>query len=102
MGIGLSKGDRVGIYMKNNPFYVFSLFAIGKAGLVEVPINPNFREPEILHIINTAHVSTIIVEANMEFINILSKISSESSVLKNVIIVGDIKKNQKWKPIYIY
>jgi acyl-CoA synthetase (AMP-forming)/AMP-acid ligase II len=89
MGLGLTKGSRVGIYMTNRPEYVFVLFATGKAGFAEVPINPNLREPEIKHMIDTAGISTVIVEPNEEFLRILSSVSAQTRVLKNVIIQGE-------------
>lgn len=89
MGLGLRKGDRVGVYMTNRPEYIFVLFAIGKAGLVEVPINPNLRAPEITHMVNNAGITTIITESNGNFLNILSNVAGQSPVLKNIIIQGD-------------
>lgn len=90
MSLGLSKGDRIGIYMANRPDYIFALFGVGKAGLVEVPINANLREQEITHMVNNAEITTIIVDSNEDFIQKLTKVSADSQVLKNVIIRGDL------------
>jgi len=90
MSLGLSKGDRIGIYMANRPDYIFTLFGVGKAGLVEVPINANLREQEITHMVNNAEISTIIVDSNEDFIQKLTKVSADSRFLKNVVIRGDL------------
>ncbi|GAB6887236.1 long-chain fatty acid--CoA ligase [Desulfothermus okinawensis JCM 13304] len=48
---GLSKGDRVGIYMQNSPQWVISYFGIIRANCVAVPINPMLTEDELEYII---------------------------------------------------
>jgi len=89
MSLGLSKGDRLGVYMTNRPDYVFTLFATGKGGFIEVPINPNLREPEIRYMLDAAEISTVIVEANKEFLETLASVSAQTRVLKNVIVRGE-------------
>lgn len=86
--IGVQKGDRIGLFMNNCPDYVFALFAIGKGGFVEVPINGSLREPEIAHIINNAGINTIIIEGNEEFLKRLANVTQQTNVLKNVIVQG--------------
>jgi len=75
--------------MRNKPEYVFSIFACCKAGLIEVPINTNFREPEITHTINTTEISTVIVDSDKGFLGELAKVSEKLPVLKNVLVLGD-------------
>lgn len=88
--LGLRKGDRVGILMTNIPEFVLSLFAVGKTGLVEVPININLREREILHMIDQAELSTIIVEAKSEFLQMLANVSKRTTVLQTLIVQGEM------------
>jgi len=88
MGLGLKKGDRVGFFMLNSPRCVFTLLGIMKVGMIVVPINPAFREKETEHLINQAQISTIIVDPNQAFLNILANISKENEVLKRIIIYG--------------
>ena len=90
ISLGLKKGDKVATYMKNSPKYIFSLFACGKAGLVEVPINAAFHEPEITHLINTAEISTVIVDPDKSFLEELAKVSEKTPIMKNVLIFGEI------------
>lgn len=88
LGIDLCKGDRVGIYMTNKPEYIFTLFAVGKAGLVEVPINPNLRENEIAHIVNNTGITTIIADADSNSICTLIKVSEQAPSLKKIVLHG--------------
>jgi len=59
---GLTKGDRVGIFMQNSPHYVISFFGIIRAGGVVVNLNPMFKAMELAPIIEKTGFKTIIVQ----------------------------------------
>jgi len=46
---GLHRGDKVAVQLPNLPQFVFTYFAILKAGLVMVPLNPLLKAPEIAY-----------------------------------------------------
>jgi len=52
--MGHRKGDRIGFLMGNSPRCIFTILGIFKAGMTAVPINYNFREKEIIHLVNTS------------------------------------------------
>jgi long-chain acyl-CoA synthetase len=47
-GLGIVKGDRVGIMLPNCPQYIISAFAILRLGAVVVNINPSYTAREVL------------------------------------------------------
>src|SRR6202451_4287082 len=47
LALGLSPGDRVGIWSPNNAEWVVTQFATAKAGLILVNINPAYRLSEV-------------------------------------------------------
>jgi len=103
ISLGLKKGDRVGIYMTNIPEYIFVLFAIAKTGLIEVPINPSFRETEILHMVKSAQISTIVTEAKSKYLDILQNVSRQTEVMEKVIAAhADNELNNKSSSYEIY
>ncbi len=59
IGLGLRKGERIGICMPNCPEFVLAYFAILKAGAVVVAINPLYTPPEIVHQVNDAGLETL-------------------------------------------
>lgn len=85
---GLEQGDCVGFFMGNSPRCVFTILGIFKAGMTAVPINYNFREKEIHHLIHTAGISTIVVDPHPEYLDILARVSSENQRLKTIVIYG--------------
>ncbi|MBW1780920.1 MAG: AMP-binding protein [Deltaproteobacteria bacterium] len=86
--MGLTKGDRIGFLMGNSPRCIFTILGIFKAGMTAVPINYNFQEKEIAHLVNTAGISTIVVDPHQQYLDILANVSSENDVLKTILIYG--------------
>ena len=48
-GLGLERGDKVAVQLPNLPQFLFTYFAVLKAGLVMVPLNPLLRAPEVAY-----------------------------------------------------
>jgi long-chain acyl-CoA synthetase len=59
---GTKKGDRILIYLKNSPEYLFSYFAIWRIGAVAVPTNRIYTKFELDHIIENSQASLIITD----------------------------------------
>ena len=49
LGSGLRRGDKVAVQLPNLPQFLFTYFAILKAGLVMVPLNPLLKAPEVAY-----------------------------------------------------
>ena len=70
---GLSKGERVLLFMQNCPQFVIAFYAIVRADAVVVPVNPMNRADEFEHYIKdaqarmaitTADLASIVIDAN--------------------------------------
>jgi len=64
--LGIKKGDKVGILLKNSKEFLFSLFAIQKLGAIPVPINTFLKAHEIEHILNHSEAKLLITEKEFE------------------------------------
>lgn len=53
---GLEKGERVALFLENCPQFVIAYLGIQLSGGVVVPINTQYREVELNHILNDAEV----------------------------------------------
>lgn len=83
--IGLKKGDRVGILLKNCIEWFELIFAIAKLGAVFVPINWMFRPAEAEFIIDDSGASILAVGDDL--VDIITPIISKLSNVKEVICV---------------
>lgn len=59
---GLQPGDRVGLWLKNCPEFVGSLFGILHAGCVAVPINSFLKPDEVNFILGDAGINVLITD----------------------------------------
>ena len=60
--MGVSKGDRVALYLCNRPEFVIAYLAALEAGAVMVPINLRYRRRELSHILNDAEPALLVME----------------------------------------
>lgn len=85
----LKKGDRVAIMMPNTLQYVVTVFAILKAGLVVVNVNPLYTSRELLHQLKDSGAKAIVIVEN--FARTFEAIQDASPV-KHVVLteIGDL------------
>ena len=64
-GLGVQRGDRVGLWLKNCPQFVPALFGVLGAGGAVVPINNFLKPDEVNFILHDAGVSVLVTDATM-------------------------------------
>lgn len=84
--LGVKKGDRVALYMTNRPEYIISLYGIARLGAVFTPMNPTYKEGEIVHQLNDAEVMALVVQESLY--PLVKSVRQQVRTLKEVIIVG--------------
>ncbi|MCX7887295.1 MAG: long-chain fatty acid--CoA ligase [Verrucomicrobiae bacterium] len=60
-----SPGDRIGLFVKNCPQFIYALYAILKSGAVAVPINTFLKPPEVQHIVDDCQIQTLITDEQL-------------------------------------
>jgi long-chain acyl-CoA synthetase len=86
--IGISKGDRVGIYMPNTPQFVMAYFALLKLGAIVVAINPLYSPREIEHQVNDAGIEVMVVMSN--YYNLIKEVQPKTKI--RAVVVTNIKE----------
>jgi fatty-acyl-CoA synthase len=66
VGLGLTTGDRVGIWSPNRAEWVLTQLATARLGLVLVSINPAYRTHELAHALRLAGVRALVTAANFK------------------------------------
>lgn len=59
LGLGLKRGEHIGIWSINTSKWLDLLFAAAKIGVVIVPLNPSFTYNELKYIINQAEIKVL-------------------------------------------
>ena len=87
--VGVAAGDMVGLYLENSPAYVTGIYACAKLGAVQTPINWQFREREVRHAVDTAGVSTLLVQPDSEYLDILDAVVPAVPDCETVVVLDD-------------
>ncbi len=87
--LALKKGDRLAIMLPNLLQYYVTMFAALRIGLIVVNVNPLYTVTELIHQLNDAQVTGIVVMAN--FADTVAKALPQTQ-LKHVIVteLGDL------------
>jgi acyl-CoA synthetase (AMP-forming)/AMP-acid ligase II len=83
--LGMSRGDRVALFMQNCPQFVISYFGILRAGGVVVTINPMFKHAELEYELNDSGAETIVA---LDFLFSEVKKAGDRIKLKNFILTS--------------
>ncbi|MBP7690965.1 MAG: long-chain fatty acid--CoA ligase [Anaerolineales bacterium] len=87
-GLGVKKGDRVGIFIPNTPQFVVAFYGILKAGGIVVATNPLYTPREIEHQLNDAGVELMVVMSN--FYGRIKEVQAKTKL--KTLIVTNIKE----------
>ena len=109
MGLGVEKGDRVGIWAMNHAEWLVIQYATAKIGAIMVNINPSYRTYELEYVLKQAEIQTIIIQGRFKTSDYVGmfyeacpeafeakpgRISSEKfPFLKNAVFIGNIPYN---------
>lgn len=63
LSLGCGKGDAVSIMARNRPEYLMAWFGIARAGLVQVPVNPDFKGEFLAYQMEHCEAAVMIVDA---------------------------------------
>ena len=88
--LGISKGERVGILLRNCPEFVISLFGVIKAGAIAVPLNFMLTEEELKPIIEEAGIKVII--SCRKYFDILQRLRLRIEFFQDIILIDDQQK----------
>ncbi|MBS1177391.1 MAG: AMP-dependent synthetase and ligase, partial [Proteobacteria bacterium] len=85
-GLGLQPGDRVALFMSNQPAYLEALYAALWAGLVVVPINAKLHPREVAFILGDAGAAVLLVSDDLA--EALLALGGELPALRAVLTPG--------------
>ena len=85
--LGLVKGDRVAIMLGNRPEFLGLWFGLGRAGIVEVPLNTGLRGDMLVHMLNTCGCRLLVIDA--QWLDRVERVAARLETLEQVVVVGD-------------
>ena len=97
--LGITKGDRVGIWLPNVPEWIESFFACAYVGAISVSVNTRYRKSEVTDILSRSGCKALVFSSNyktIQFSSILHEIREDlQQELEILIVVGQINEEIK-------
>ena len=84
--LGVGKGDKVAIIMRNRPEFLFLWFGLSKLGAMEVPINTAHRGELLTYMIDKADCRFVVVESS--FLDRLGAVLKALPQVEKVLVLG--------------
>ncbi|MHA6626383.1 AMP-binding protein [Pseudonocardia sichuanensis] len=82
-GLGIGRGDKVGILMPNTPDYVAALIGSAKLGAIAVPINGRFKAHELAHVISHADIALLLIASDPHGVDYAALVGAVFPALAN-------------------
>lgn len=93
--LGINKGDRVLIYLKNSEEYLFSLFAIWRIGAIAIPTNNVMTASELEYIVSDSQAELMITnEKSKDIINVKTYVPENINEFKDCEVLP--AENTDW------
>jgi len=89
IGLGIQKGDRVGLLLHNIPLYLEAYYGILKAGGVVVPMNVLYKAGEVAYIMQDSGAKALLTFA--PFAPVAMAAAAEAPELKHVIVAAPVE-----------
>jgi crotonobetaine/carnitine-CoA ligase len=86
-GLGIEKGDKVGLLLAGAPLHVYAWYACLSCGIVDVPINPDFRGEVLDHAILKMDITAVF--ADEQGVQALQSASAQVRERLRVVVVPD-------------
>ena len=88
LGIGVSHGDRVCLFMPNCPEYLFCWFGLSILGAIGVPVNTAYKRDEMAFILNDSEAKAMVAHQS------LATVAQEAAILapsvEHKLLVADV------------
>ncbi len=91
LGLGVAKGDRVGIWAPNVPEWVLVQYATAKIGAILVNINPAYRGHELGYVLVQAGVSVLVSATTFkgsDYAAMIDEVRGDAPLLREVVLLG--------------
>jgi acyl-CoA ligase (AMP-forming) (exosortase A-associated) len=86
LGLGLGRGERVGIYLEKRQETVVASFGVAAAGAVFVPINPLLKPEQVAFISSDCDVRVLITSP--ERLDLLAPVLDRCTALRHVVLTS--------------
>ncbi|NLE80910.1 MAG: AMP-binding protein [Rhodococcus sp.] len=99
IGMGVAKGDRVGIWAPNCPEWTFVQYATAKIGAILVNINPAYREHELKYVLGQAGIGYLVSAPTFktsDYSQMIRSVKPDCPELRSVVLL----ESAEWAALF--
>jgi crotonobetaine/carnitine-CoA ligase len=98
-GLGIKKGERVAILLKNRVEYLDLWFGLSRIGAIQLPLNTAYKAPQLAHTLKRSPPAALVVEDDLlpEMEGLIDKVAA----LRLVIVIGRAKPKISCKYLFL-
>ena len=85
---GIREGDKVALFLRNSPEFIYTVFAVSKIGAISVPINTFLKTEELDYILHDSGANFLVAS------QIHEKVVSKNSFCKDILWEGEADENK--------
>lgn len=93
LALGIQRGERVSVWMPNNPEWVYLYLAIARIGATVVPINTGFRVEEAAYVVGQSESTMLVVSAGFKYRDLVADaravLADEHVSARQLVVIGD-------------
>jgi len=86
---GIEEGDRVALFLRNSPEFIYTLFAVSKIGAISVPVNTFLKSEELDYILEDSGAKLLVASTIHE------KVINDNTVCTNILWEGVSSKEKE-------
>ncbi|MET3288723.1 UNVERIFIED_CONTAM: acyl-CoA synthetase (AMP-forming)/AMP-acid ligase II [Brevibacillus sp. OAP136] len=87
MRLGVTKGQKVAMMMKNSDWFAITFYAAAKLGAVLVPMNFRLTAVEVAYILE--HSDAMLVVCDEEYAGLIASVVQEAPLVHSVVVAGE-------------
>jgi len=87
-GLGVRKGDKIAIMMRNRPEFLFLWFGLSKLGAIQVPINTAHKGYLLTYMVDKADCRILVTESL--FLDRVGPVLKDLLRVEKVLIIGEL------------
>jgi fatty-acyl-CoA synthase len=96
LAMGVTKGDRVGIWSPSCPEWVLVQYATAKIGAILVNVNPAYRSHELAYVVNQSGMRLLVsavAHKSSDYRGLVAGVRTECPELHDVVFIGETSWN---------
>lgn len=98
LDLGVTAGDRVGVWSPNRPEWVLLQYATAKIGAILVNINPSYRAHELEYVLNQSGTRVLVSAASFKssrYVEMIEEVRPRCTELEHVILLD----SDQWRAL---